>query len=266
MRAVRAEFLKLKGSWVPLWTTLAVVAYSVLPVAGTFLFKDPSKTAQFEKVGGAWTQAYHLGYYTATWENLLRQNVQAIAGGVALLLFGFVTAYVFGRERKEGTDATMLTAPVSRRWFMIAKLVVVGMWVLALTLFWFTLQTVAFTLGAPSGFEWSLIWRSLGQTLAAALLLYCMLPLVAFVALLGKPGYLKPMIASILLQPVSPLGTTENAHLFPPTMPILIDGASWMPVVTTDKLAPISWLIAAAVFVAGAALVIWRGGRNAAGS
>lgn len=263
IRALKAEFLKLKGSKVPLWTALAIVAYSLLPIAGTFMFKDPAKAAEMGKVGGAWSEAYRLGYYSHTWGSLLRQNVQGIAGGIALILFSFVAAYVFGRERKEGTDATMLTAPVSRRYFIVAKLAVVGVWMLALTLFWFVLQTAGFALGAPSGFEWSLVWRSLGQTLQAMLLLFAMMPLVAFVALLGKPGYLKPMVASMLLQPVNPIGTTENAHLYVPTMPILIDGASWLPVVKTDHLTAVSWLIAAAVFLVGAALVVWRGGRNA---
>lgn len=262
IRAIKAEFLKLKGSKVPIWTALAVVAYSVLPIAGTFMFRDPEKAAQMGKVGGAWAEAYKLGYYTHTWTALLRQNPQAIAGGIGLFLFAFVAAYVFGRERKEGTDATMLTSPVSRRYFMVAKLVVVGAWVLALTLFWFALQTAGMALGGPAGFEWSLVWRSLGEMLQAMLLVYALLPLVAFVALLGKPGYLKPILASVLLQPVSPVGTTENAHLFPPTMPILIKGASWLPVVK-DQLEPISWVIAGAAFLAGAALVVWRGGRNA---
>ena len=260
MRAIKAEFLKLKGSKVPLWTALAVVAYSTIAIAGGFMWKTFDATAMFRDVGGAWAEAAARGYYTPTWENLLRQNVQGLAGGVAMLLFGFVTAYVFGRERKEGTDATLLTAPVQRRWFAIAKLVVIAAWVFALTLFWFAIQTVGFAVSGPDGFAWAHIGRSLGQTLEAALLLYLMLPWVGLAALFGKPGYLKPMIVAILLQPTSPLVSTADAHLYPPTMAVLIDGAAWLPVVS-DRLTGVSWAIALGVFAVGCAAVIWKLGR-----
>jgi hypothetical protein len=261
MRSIRAEFLKLKGSRVPIWTALAVVAYSTLPIAGGFAWEKLDATAAFSKVGGAWLEAAERGYYLPTWENLLRQNVQAVAGGVALLLFGFVTAYVFGRERKEGTDATLLTAPVVRWKIGAAKLVVVAAWVLALTVFWFALQTAGFAVFSPSGFSWSLIWRSLGQTLTAAVLVFAMLPLVGFVALVGKPGYLKPMIMAIVLEPTFPAVSTDKAHLVAMTMPVLIDGAAWLPIVD-DKLTSVSWAIAAGVFAAGVLAIMWKLGRT----
>jgi len=261
MRSIRAEFLKLKGSRVPMWTALAVVAYSTLPIAGGFAWERLDATKAFSQVGGAWLQAAERGYYLPTCESLLRQNVQAVAGGVALLLFGFVTAYVFGRERKEGTDSTLLTAPVPRWQIGIAKLVVVATWVFALTLFWFALQTAGFAIFTPSGFSWSLIGRSLGQTLTAAVLIFAMLPLVGFVALLGKPGYLKPMIMTILLEPTFPAVSTDTAHLYPMTMPVLIDGAAWLPIVN-DTLTGISWAIAAGVFAAGTLLLLWKLGRT----
>ena len=261
MRSIRAEFLKLKGSRVPIWTALAVVAYSMLPIAGGVAFSKLDATTAFSKVGGAWLEAAQRGYYLPTWESLLRQNVQAVAGGVALLLFGFVTAYVFGRERKEGTDATLLTAPVARWKIGVAKLVVVAAWVLALTVLWFALQTAGFAMFTPAGFSWSLIWKSFGQTLTAAVLIFTMLPLVGFVALLGKPGYLKPMIMTIVLEPTFPAVSTDTAHLYPMTMPVLIDGAAWLPIVN-DKLTGVSWAIAAGVFALGVVVLLWKLGRT----
>jgi len=259
IRAIRAEFLKLKGSKVPLWTALAVVAYASIAVAGGLAQKSPDfdMAASLREAGGAWAEAVGLGYYEFGWESLLRQNVQGLAGGVGILLFGFVAAYVFGRERKEGTDATLLTAPVERRYFAVAKLVIVAAWVLALTVFWFSVQTVGFAAMQPPGFSWSLIWHSLGQSLQAAVILYAMLPIVGFVALLGKPGYLKPMIATAMLSSAGPVVSSEIARLYPPTMPVLIDGAAWMPVVH-NELTAVSWAIVAGVFIAGSAAVMWR--------
>jgi len=258
MRAIRAEFLKLKGSKVPLWTALAVLAYATIALAGGFAIKGGVFADGLTDAGGAWEQAIALGYYEPTWENLLRQNVQGVAGGMGSLLFGFVTAYVFGRERKEGTDATLLTAPVQRRDFAIAKMVVVLAWVLVLTLFSFAIQTLGFAAIGVTGFSWDLVFTSLGQTLKAMLILSSMLPLIGFVALLGKPGYLKPMLfTALVLSQSNMFVTTDKAHLYPPAMPVLIDGAAWLPVVT-DRLTPVSWAIAVAVFVVSLAALVWK--------
>lgn len=263
IRAIKAEFLKLKGSKVPLWTALAVVAYSCIAIAGGLSQRSPdfNMAASMTSAGGAWAQAAELGYYEFGWESLLRQNVQGIAGGVGILLFGFVTAYVFGRERKEGTDATLLTAPVERRLFAVAKLGVVAVWVLGLTLFWFSIQTAGFAVLRPPGFSWDLIGRSLGNCLQATAILFAMLPIVGLVALLGKPGYLKPMIATAMLSSVGPIVSSDSARFFPPTMPVLIDGAAWMPVVSSE-LTVASWAIVAGTFVIGSAVLVWMFGRT----
>ena len=262
-RAIRAEFLKLKGSRVLLWTALAVMAYCSLAIAGGIAMKSPDfdMTASMTSAGGPWAEAAELGYYEFTWENLLRQNVQGLAGGVAILLFGFVTAYMLGRERKEGTDTTLLTSPVERRSFAVAKLVVVAVWVLALVLLWFGIQTAGFALMRPPGFSWDLIARSLWQCLQATALLYAMLPLVGLVALIGKPGYLKPMILVVMLNSAGPIPATDSAYLYLPAMPVLIDGASWMPVVHSELTAT-SWAIASAIFMLGCVGVIWKFGRE----
>ncbi|HEX9093282.1 MAG TPA: ABC transporter permease [Coriobacteriia bacterium] len=262
MRAIRAEFLKLKGSKVPLWTALATVAYGAIAIGGAFAIKNGANIGEsLAKAGGAWAQAAALGRYTPTWENLLLQNVQGIAGAWGIFLFGFVTAYVFGRERKEGTNATMLTSPVQRRSFAVAKMVVIAAWVLALTLFSFVFQTVGIAPAGLSGFAWEHVFRSLGQMLEAALIIYLTMPLVAFVALLGKPGYLKPMVFAATLNAFGMgFAADESARLVPWAMPILIGGASWMPI-TPAKIDGVSWAICVAVFVVGMAAVMWKLGR-----
>jgi len=258
MRAIKAEFMKIKGSKVPLWTALAVVAYAAVAIGGAFAMKNGDTAASLAKAGGAWAEAAELGRYTPTWENMLRSNVQGIAGAWGVFLFGFVTAYVFGRERKEGTDATLLTAPVKRRTFALAKMVVVVAWVLALTILSFAIQTVGMGLAGLDGFAWEHISRSLGQMLSAAAIIYLTLPLVAFVALLGKPGYLKPMVFAVLANGVGmTLATSGSANLIPWAMPVLIGGASWLPIVS-GELSAASWAVCAGVFAVGMAAVMWK--------
>jgi ABC-type transport system involved in multi-copper enzyme maturation permease subunit len=263
MRAIHAEFQKLKGSKVPLWTFLATIAYGAIAIAGAFAMKTGAgeTAAALGKAGGAWAQAAALGRYDPTWENMLRQNTQGIAGAWGILLFGFVTAYVFGRERKEGTNATMLTSPVQRRSFAVAKMVVIAVWCLALTLFSFIFQTVGMAPAGLSGFAWVYVFRSLGHMLQAAALFYMLLPLVALVALIGKPGYLKPMVFAAFLNLIGLMFAGEKvAGLIPGAMPILLDGASWMPIVKAE-LSATSWMIAVAVFVVGMATLMWTLGR-----
>lgn len=261
MRAIKAEFMKLKGAKVPLWTALAVVAYGFIAIGGAFAMKSGDAGAALAKAGGAWAQAAALGRYEPTWEAMLLSNVQGIGGAWGIFLFGFVTAYVFGRERKEGTDATMLTAPVQRRSFAVAKMVVIAVWVLALTLFSFVFQTAGMGLVGLEGFAWEHLFRSLGQMLEAALILYLTMPFVAFVALLGKPGYLKPMVFASTLNVIGmSFVMDESAYLIPWAMPILIGGASWQPI-TSAKLTGASWVVCAAVFAVGMAAVMWKLGR-----
>lgn len=261
LRAITAEFLKLKGSKVPLWTALAVVAYAFVAIAGAVAIKQGTLVDSLRDVGGAWALALERGYYEPTWANVLRQNVQGLAGNLGLLLFGFVAAYVFGRERKEGTDATLLTAPVQRRSFAVAKLVVVAVWVLALTLLSFVLQTAGFAAIGFEGMSWGPVFESLWQCVAAAALLYTVLPFVGFVALLGKPGYLRPMLFTVVLMASgNSVAMTEYPHLYPPTMPLLFAGASWLPVVE-GELTATSWVIAAAFLAVGVALVVWKFSR-----
>lgn len=261
MRAIKAEFGKLKGSRVPLWTALAVVAYALVAVAGGIAMKNGQLSTAMGDVGGAWTEAFKLGYYSFTWNSLLRENVQAIAGNLGLLLFGFVAAYVFGRERKEGTEATLLTSPVQRRSFALAKLGVVAVWAFALTLLSFALQTLAFAALGPEGFSWKLLGTSFGQSLGATLMLVSLLPWVGLVALLGKPGYLKPMLATVVLMSTGNVFVmSEYAHLFPSSMPMLYAGASWMPVVD-GQLTALSWVVVALSLVLGSAALMWKIGR-----
>ncbi len=262
IRAIKAEFLKVKGSKVPLWTALAVVAYGLVAIAGAFGMKATDLNETLSTAGGSWAIAAGRGWYSPTWENVLRQNVQGIAGAWGVLLFGFVTAYVFGRERKEGTDATMLTSPVHRRSFAVAKTVVVAVWVLALTLLAFLFQTAGFALAGLEGFAWGHVFGSLGETLQAAALIYLTLPLVAFFALTGKPRYLRPMLFLVVAWVLgNTVATTDYAHLYPWMMPVLIGGASWLPV-PSDRLDLASWVVALGVFVFGLALTMWKIGRS----
>ena len=255
MRALRAEFLKLKRSRTLLWTALVVVVYAAFSTVMIVALKDPEIMRSVASAGGSFTKAAAAGLYDLNWANQLHTFVQGIAGTWGVLLFSFVTAYVFGRERKEDTEKNMLTSPVRREYFVAAKMVVVACWVLALTLLSLAAHAAGIALWGVEGFAWS-TWRPPWPTsLEVTLLIYLTLPVVAWITLMGR-GYLRAMLFAFAMTMVgSGLATTDVSRYFPWNMPIHLVGASWMPV-PPSHLIPVSWVIAVGVFVVGMALTI----------
>jgi ABC-2 type transport system permease protein len=164
---------------------------------------------------------------------------------------------VFGREFKEGTAKTMLTLPLRREYVVLAKMVVVAVWVLGLgALSILVTMGTAIALGVP-GFAWTHVLDSAIDTLGVVTLLYLTLPFVAWFALRGK-GYLPPMLYSLAAMMVGNglVGTPVSAYV-PWNMPLHLVGASWYPV-SPSGLTAGSWAIAVTVFAVGLAALMWR--------
>jgi ABC-2 type transport system permease protein len=258
MRALAAEFFKLKRSRMPLWTALVVLACSgILGLAILPVLFDPKMHAKLIAGGGVFAKAVALGFYDATWPNCLRVGLQGMTGSWGIMTFGLVTAYLFGREFKEGTANTLLTLPVRREYVVLAKMVVLAVWLLGLgALSILLMMGVGAVLGTP-GFAWTYVFKNAGDTLAAVSLLYATLPFVAWFAMSGR-GYLRPMLFSLVLWfSCNGLVTTPVSRWIPWTMPIHLVGASWSPV-APSSLVPSSYAVAVGVFLAGLAACMWR--------
>lgn len=90
----------------------------------------------------------------------------------AVLLFAIIIAYLFGREYNEHTLKTMLTIPISRGKFLLAKYVMFLVWILILTVAT-SLSTVIFGFVAGlDGFTLKLFIDSFAQLLYANVLLF----------------------------------------------------------------------------------------------
>ena len=90
----------------------------------------------------------------------------------AVLLFAIIIAYLFGREYNEHTLKTMLTIPISRGKFLLAKYVMFLVWILILTVVT-SLSTVIFGFVAGlDGFTLKLFIDSFAQLLYANVLLF----------------------------------------------------------------------------------------------
>jgi ABC-type transport system involved in multi-copper enzyme maturation permease subunit len=256
MRALKAEFLKLRRSRMLLWTALVVVGYAILAsVLNRVLLNDPKFAQNIATAGGVYKKAVEAGFFELNWANQLRVAVQGITGTWGIMLFAFVTTYVFGREYKDKTATNMLTLPVRREAFVAAKMIVVAVWILALTLLCLTLHAVALVLLGVPGFAWSHVWGALWDALTVTFLIYLTLPLVAWITMIGR-GYLRGMLFALAAVGVgNGLAGTEASKYYPWNLPVHLAGASWLPLAPAD-LVPASYLIAIAVFVVGMALAM----------
>jgi ABC-2 type transport system permease protein len=257
MRAVAAEFMKLKRSRMPLWSGLVVLVAAGLGLAVMPVLSDPATQAKVAAGGGAFAKAVATGLYHPTWANYLHIGTQGMSGSWGVLTFGLVTAYLFGRESRERTSSAMLTLPLRREYVVLAKMVVLAVWVFGLAILSVLLTMGVVAVLGVEGFSWSAVFKNVTDTLAVAALLYLTLPFVAWFAALGK-GYLRPMLFSLAMVMVgNTLVATSLSRWFPWNMPLHLVGASWYPV-PPSSLVPGSWAVAVGVFLAGLTVLLWQ--------
>ena len=256
-RSVAAEFKKLRRSRAVMWTFVALLAFAGISLAIAPYISGEEGSASLTEAGGMWKQAVEAGIYDDTWKAGLHQLPMAMTSGLALLLFAFVAAYVFGHEFKERTMVSALTTPVRREYLVASKMVVLGAWLAALTLFMLIAHIIDLLLmGAPSGFAWPLIFGALGDSMLVTFMLYLTMPIFALLAIWGR-GYLRPMLGAVVLLGMgNGLATTDLSRYYPINMPLHIYGTSWMPIPQSELNAG-SWAALVGVFVVGLAGTIW---------
>lgn len=235
-RALRAELLKLRRAPVPLWTALAVAVVPALTASSVRM------------VDGSLDHT--------TWTSFMALAPQMMASWWGVLIFGLATAYMFGREYLDGTAKNMLTLPVRREAFVVAKLIVLAGWLAALTLVAVALQAAfALVLGVP-GFAWGHIWRAVVDCLEIAGLIFLTLPAIGALAVLER-GYLPPMMVSALMATAAFLvGAIGWGRFFPWSMPLAVAGSAFGPLIEPPVLEPASFAISGTLFAVGLAVLL----------
>lgn len=247
-QVLATEFLKLRRSKVS-WFSLAALSLGPLAIAlMMWIVREPGRAAQLGLLG---TKA-NLSGLTATWKAYFSMLTMVVGIG-GMLLLAFIVAYVFGREYTEGTAKNLLALPVGRHWFALAKLVVAAVW-------WAMLVAVVllegFVLGALlglPGFSATLAVGAVRDALLAAVVAYLLVPVVAWIAMLGR-GYLPPLgFALAMLAVGDVLSHTGWAAWFPWSIVPQFIGAIGKP---ASAIAPASLVVIAVTFVAGIAATI----------
>jgi ABC-2 type transport system permease protein len=249
-QVLATELLKLRRSRI---TWISWLAFSVMPLAGglfMWIAKEPGRAARLGLMG----QKARIAGLTADWASYFALlNQEACVGGMVLL--SIIAVYVFGREFADGTAKNMLSQPVGRHWFAVAKLVVV--------LAWFALLTVSLVgegllvgalLDLP-GFSAPLAVSSIGDILFSGLVGFLLVPVVAWIATLGR-GYLPPIGFTIFMLVLGNVfGATGWGKWFPWSIIPMLAGMAGPGV---EVLAPGSLVVVGLTFAAGVAATIWQ--------
>jgi len=237
------EFRKLHRCKVT-WLSLAALSLGPLGIAlFMWIVREPGRAAQLGLLG---TKA-NLSGLAATWPAYFSM-LALVVGMAGMLILSFIVAYVFGREYTDGTAKNLLALPVGRHWFVLAKLVVVAVWWLALVAAVLAETLVIGLALALPGFSAGLALSGARNALLAAALAFLLAPAVAWITTLGR-GYLPPLgFAVAMLALGNMFAKTGWAPWFPWSIIPLSIGMVGQPVQTL----PVgSFVVVALTFAAG---------------
>lgn len=219
--ALWAETLKMRRSKLPLFTA---IGFSLAPLMGglfMIILKDPEAARSMGLIS---TKAQIVAG-TADWTAFFGILGQAVAVGGAIL-FGIVTAWVFGREFSDRTVKELLALPTSREAIISAKFIVIAVWTLALSLFIFGLGLVVGYLVVIPGWSDALLRSAFVDVLGAAMLTLALMSFVALFASIGR-GYLSAFGWTILTLILSQIAAATGwGDWFPWSVPALFSGAA----------------------------------------
>lgn len=243
-RVLATEFLKIRRSKVPLGT-LAGMSMAPLGLAlFMWILREPDRAASLGLLG---TKA-NLSGLEATGPAYLA-TLTIVFGVGGMLLLPFIVAYLFGREYVELTAKNMLALPVSRDWFVYAKLIVAAVWWVLLVLVVLTeALLIGLLLGLP-GFSAGGVVSAAGNSLLAAGISYLLVPVVAWVTVASR-GYMGPLAFAITGMGLGNLfGKTGWTEYFPwSIVPLMIGMVS-----TPQSLPPASYVVLGLTFAVGVA-------------
>jgi ABC-2 type transport system permease protein len=220
MISFSVEWKKFFCSKVPIITLLALL---IIPFIGgffMFILKDPVFA---QKMGIISAKAQIVG--TADWPTFLGLLSQALSIG-GLMVFGFVTSWIFGREFSDRTIKDLLALPISRSVIVASKFIVVFAWCLMLAALVFALGLiVGYAVDIP-GWSLELVLQGFSIFTLCTLLTILLATPVALFASIGR-GYLSPLgflIFTIVLAQI--VAATGYGQFFPWSIPAMASGVA----------------------------------------
>ena len=157
---IEMEFLKLKRSNIFLLSLMGAILPPFLMFIAVYAFDEAN-----------------------TFDTLFTNVNMYMSALFAVLLFAIIISYLFGREYNEHTLKTMLTIPISRGKFLLAKYLMFLVWIIILTVAT-TLSTMIFGfIAGLEGFTLKMLAESFAQLLFSNLLLFLTFSPFVFISL-----------------------------------------------------------------------------------
>lgn len=237
------EVRKAAHSRVP---AVTAAVFTLVPAVGAlfmFILADPDRAQRL----GLLNQKAQLSGLNADWPGMLTFAAQAVAVG-SLMLFAFISTWVFGREFADGTARYLMALPISRTTIVAAKLTLFAVWaaLLALWLLAITLL-LGWIMGLPG---WTTATGAAGARhilTAAALMIPAIMP-IGYIASRTR-SYLPPLATAIGLVVVAQIGTVLGWGAYLP----------WAIPAVAAGLAPAQHLGAASIAVTAACGILGAG-------
>lgn len=245
-----AEFLKARRAGMFPITTLALCLAPLFGALFVVILRNPQLAAGNEALRAKAT----LTGFTPDWPSFFGLIAQAVGVG-GLVVFGFVTAWVFGREYSDKTLKDLFTLPIRRTTTVVAKLITCLLWCM-----WITATTTVFGMVTGAllqlpGWDLGMFFTSMLHICTTATLTILLCPVVAFTAAVGK-GYLIPLgfvILTIVTGQI--IGALGFGAYYPWAIPALHSGLGSE---AGGGVGPISYLLDVSAGMAGTgALIYW---------
>jgi len=215
---ISIERKKLFHSKIPLITLLSLTLVPFIGGFFMFVLKDPSLA---QKMGFISAKAHLMG--TADWPSYLSLLAQAIAIG-GLLVFGFITSWIFGREYSDRTIKDLLALPISRNIIVFSKFIVAALWCLFLSIFVLVLGLIVGKIVDIPGWSYEIMIKGTLIFMVCSILTILLTSPVAFFASVGR-GYLSPlgfMVFTLVLAQI--IAATGYGQFFPWSIPAIASG------------------------------------------
>jgi len=245
--AAKTEWLKIRKAKI---FFISIAAMCLLPcVCGLFLaiLQNPESAAS-----GMLAQKAHIMGATDWTSYFGLLNEMMSVGGI--LIFGFITAWAFGREYSDRTAKDLFAMPIPRSVIVYAKYIALVIWCLLLTVIALVVAVILGLIINPPGFSLSALLNGSGIFIICVLLTVLLITPVSFFASFGK-GYLSPLgfiIFTILLGQVAEIAGVGG--YCPWNMPAIYAG------VAKDTVSAAGYLlfIVLVVLGLGGTLAWWR--------
>jgi len=210
------ESLKIRRSKIFSITVFLSVFVPLMMAFMMFIAKNPETAHKFGLLGAKAT-VINLQANWPTYFGILNMAMT----GVGMVLFGFITSWVFGREYSDNTMKDLLAIPVRRTTIVASKFIVTAVWSIMLSAIFYILGISAGALINMTGWTNDLFLKSIGMFFAASALTIMLSMPVGLAASISR-GYLLPVgfvIAVLMLSQFA--GALGFSQYFPWSIPMV---------------------------------------------